>query len=486
MATSNDVHCPLQSNPFNLPAKISRRFESGGLHFRMNLRKVIASFVAVWMFFVLSTGSMSAQDPTFDAENTELVKIPGATPKDVLAPLGDAVYCLEPQGTNCKVFGFPADVLAAAFGIDVHGRVFKPERWRLWVPRLERYLVNAKRGAVASDSMSQFGYLDIPGFNRKLYDFVIVRTLVTTDLFPYPMRITSKRIKGVEVPFVVLRHDAVDPSLPKLVKDCFAEAQKTGDCPMTLGTSKNAPQKGPTTSQDRTPFIGRSQNLKTVMRGFIPVSFSTSAVEAVIAPEQRPYCDVKSPKLGSDLADVLACLQVIVNGQGVDRPIVLTGRSGPLQCAAFARLPAEDKKDLDPGACLYLMSLYVTPSAGSLYDRVKVRIHLSNQEILKCGPSELKIPADTPVAKFDSWSNCSNHEATFSLSGKALVPDDNQIEKKIAIYSLDPHTPSTTITIVIVGVDKGLAREPKFAQYCSPKNCGDADKAVIERLRSNP
>jgi hypothetical protein len=458
--------------------------------YRVNNRRAggeaLPKYIIALCFVTIVGGQMASAQPV-DAAGTDssvLVTIPGVSAKDIFLPLSNAISCLRQHGTTCRSYGFPADVLASAYGLNVQGRIFKPERWRIWVPRLEEALVDAKRGSISSDHLPQFGVLDVPGLNRSLYDFTVVRSLVATDLFPYPMRIKYRRLKGIDVPFVELQTSTDPRSGALLAKKCFEEAEKDGSCLVII-------RDGPIQHTSTAPAYRDNRSVLLVSFHW-PVRTEQQKTAARVEP--ATYC-VTGKQDFAELKQVLTCLKVIVDSQGVDKPIELRSRQGQFDCVPYGNLDDDERKGLEVGGCLYRLNLVVTQSAGGLYDRVKVRVYISDQMIKPCGPPEIDIQANTPAAKFDSYEGCSDHEARFSLRDAALKPDPGSGNSlRLAIYAKTVKTPATKVVVVLLGVDKGLLStsnpQIKDSYWCWPKSCDDkatsSDMTIVNDLRSQP
>ena len=414
-----------------------------------------------------------------------LVTIPGVSTRDIFLPLANAIFCLRRNGSSCTSYGFPADVLVSAYGLNDKGRILKPELWRIWVPRLEGALIDAKRGSINSEGLPQFEQLDIPGLDHRLYDLAIVRSLVATDLFPYSMRITYRRMKGVKIPFVRLQSTTAPQKGALLAKTCFGEAENGGTCPNAL--------------------IGESQQQKSAARPslinqkVLLVGFHSSMRAERMEPQQAAnsqavnYCSIGNQDL-TELKQVLTCLKVVVDSQGIGKPVELRSREGLFDCVPFEKLDKNEKQDLEPGGCLYRLNLIVTQSAGGLYDRVKVRVFISDQ-IRPCGPPKFGLNTDVPSAKFNSYEGCTDHQARFSVSHAALNSDPGSGRKlALAIYSTTAKSPTTRVVVVLLGVDKGLLSvsnpQVRASHWCWPTSCDDtpssSDMTVVNSLRSEP
>jgi hypothetical protein len=130
-----------------------------------------------------------------------------------------------PFGLNGREIGFPADVLAAAYGIDEQGRklsfggameaaflfpleaalphYYSYRAHRAVLSRLESRLAQAKLHMSEPEHAPVLVAVNVPGKGPRIYDADQLRALVATDLFTYPMHLEWKRSSGVSVPYVL-------------------------------------------------------------------------------------------------------------------------------------------------------------------------------------------------------------------------------------------------------------------------------------------
>lgn len=167
-----------------------------------------------------------------------------------------------------KHIGLPADVIAAACGVDDDSRRFSlpgmaqaiisfpgsfwwPEFYsyrvqRVMVSRLEKQIASAKELMKDPEGSPALIAADVPGIGPTIYDARLIRTLMTTSLFPYRIRLEWKKAYATRVPYVQL-----ETGVANFTRDCLNEViqQSKSTCEDAVKRYPNLPEFAYTPNQ---------------------------------------------------------------------------------------------------------------------------------------------------------------------------------------------------------------------------------------------
>ena len=139
---------------------------------------------------------------------------------------------------------FPAELVAASYGWSELGSRIGSKRWfpTSWTLQKEltpailkgfaRNLAAAKRRVDNPQNAPFFVAVDLPELGARIYDAALVRSLVNTEMFPNRLRIVSRTVGLVKVPYIELEDDAASAA-----ESCFTDISTEAGHQVTLPKS---------------------------------------------------------------------------------------------------------------------------------------------------------------------------------------------------------------------------------------------------------
>jgi hypothetical protein len=331
-----------------------------------------------------------------------------------------------PTGFAARGIGFPADVLAAAYGIDDGGREFsfggtvgaiaafpfestRPHYYsyraqRAMIPRLERTLAFAKLHMSEPARAPALVAVNVPGIGPRIYDADQIRALVGSGLFPYAMRVEWKRSSGVRVPFVQLDRKAAQFSracLTEIVNrlPSTGQAAKTGNtgCPIALNKAYSFDQGPPA---------------------------MLSVTESVYTMFARPMFDETS--VAGTVQEADKAIESILVRETKDEKINVTTRGCILWQDITRNRPTLTSPD-DFLGCEFVSTLDIPRAAGSAYSELRVRVTplKPTVDLLVCGPDDKDL--DVSISHDVTVPNRPCDKASWVLSGDILSPSPGHL-----------------------------------------------------------
>jgi hypothetical protein len=360
-----------------------------------------------------------------------------------------------PHGLKGATMGFPAEVLAEAFGIDARGSTFSlngaveaialfpveaftPHYYsyrthRAMLSRLEVALSQAKMRMRGPTDPPVIVALNLPRIGPRVYDADQLRGLAATDLFPYPMHIEWVRSSGVLVPYVQL-----DPGEAAFVKNCLANlGLQPGKPPKKLITSTGCPTAASNSTQPGTARGNPSGPTTFLAKNLLAASGTDETTKQV-----KTYLDPTEQQL---------IARILFRRATSNKPI-LVATSAP------CKLPQQLNRDEPPlrasnlqEKCAFESNLTIPSGIGGQYEWIRVTVTpiRPRPDGLLCGPNEPLLTKDKNE-KVDPA--CGGGGAMWKLSGDVLVSDKN------------PAQTLTTLIIHNLGKDEKKYDENDLAQ----------------------
>jgi hypothetical protein len=360
----------------------------------------------------------------------------GVDRRTLLKSLRDGMKDMPRSSLAAPGIGFPADVVAVAYGIDDPGRefslrgtlgaialfpieVFDPHYYsyqaqRIMIPRLERKLALAKIHMAEPSGAPALVTVNVPGIGPQIYDADQIRALVATDLFPYPMHVEWKRSSGVTVPYIQLGRTALFArncliEMVPLSKDSPVSASDTVDagCPQALG-SGSQPHGGPV-AVPRTPKAYAAFEDSPDMTKDAEDSQKMGTIEKILVRQTKGSITIQTRpcKLSQELQ-----------------------RNRPSQSSPEKVL-----------ACEFESALFIPRTAGAAYSEIRITVTVLKPKepipSLLCGPADKELDVTSGDRVVSPGRPCT--VATWRLSGDILSPPPGG----------DPNEPAQTLTTYI-------------------------------------
>jgi hypothetical protein len=360
-----------------------------------------------------------------------------------------------PHGLKGATMGFPAEVLAAAYGIDARGNTFSlkgtfealalfpvegftPHYYsyrthRAMLSRLEIALSQAKMHMREPTDPPVILALNLPGIGPRVYDADQLRKLAATDLFPYPMHIEWVRSSGVLVPYVQL-----DLAEAGFVKNCLAHlGLRPGEPPKELITSTDCPADLSTRTNS-----GAVPGVPSAPTTFLAKNLLAASGTDGTPQKVKPYLDPTKQLL---IAKILFLRATST------KPI-------RVETSAQCQLPQQLERD-EPTLrasnlqekCAFESNLIIPSDVGGQYKWIRVTVTPIRPRPygLLCGPNEPLLHTDKNE-KVEP--ECGGGDAMWTLSGDVLSSDKNPAQKL------------TTLIIHNLGKDETKYDETSLAQ----------------------
>lgn len=389
------------------------------------------------------------------SQEIENCSLPGIDPKKLNAALNNAIM------QNGKDYGFPLEILAAAFGLDDKGWKFDWHPLHFSRSRMEFPLEHLRERLVAPADAPKFIGVDLPGVGSKLYDAELLRAFFATPLFPYRLHIirVKEKTTGYALPLVKL-----DRGTAKYLKLCLSELEKrepSSICPAINVSLHNAAQSGKRTDERNTPHLAK-----------ITFGFVSSDGSDKNSRTQEPTAPNKIDSLLAKLATT-----------GYDQPIELEGTCSSVKSLNAEQIKVWELSGVNQGyVCHFVVHLHETASAyynirlrGSIAylksenskDSIAYINNTPNMDKGQCGPPDFHVNADVKTVEPHGCQS----DFAWEMYGRVLLEDRNQhFQVLLPNFSQDPE-----IRISLEGLPKPplifFFTHRVSAYWCYPNGC---------------
>jgi hypothetical protein len=303
-----------------------------------------------------------------------------------------------------KGYGFPLDILEAAYEFNDQGGEFSWRPPSFSKSRMEKEFSAAKRKMTEPENAPVLVPANIPGLGPQVYDASLIRAFVATSLFPYPMRVIAHKKGGAPVSYVKLDTSA-------------ARFTKTGLCGIINNLSPSQVPSGTqgTGGSDCQEFK-KDDATKPTERNPAP---STNMASHLL-PSSNNSAKQGSGSVDPELAALLASLPTD------EKPVSVSWLSQETEgCVPWSTFTKDEQARQRPkyagDGCIFTFVINIPRLAGNSY----FEISLSGSVVdppdgILCGPPDLEVK--TSVESVDSGPPCTAGRFHWTLSGPILRP----------------------------------------------------------------